>query len=251
MARPMGEAWCWHPPEAGEELARLLDLPRVAWLAEVPSTMDVADRLARDGAPGGTLVLADTQTSGRGRGGRAWASPAGGGIWMTLIERPLDASGLGVLSLRVGMRAAAALDRFAGTRVALKWPNDLMLQEGKLGGILVEARWREQRPEWVSIGIGLNLVQPPVAGGAALPAGARREEVLGDLLPALRGAAAASGPLTAHELASYASRDWAYGRRVTSPQAGIVAGLSAAGMLLIETPDGIVACRSGSLVLEG
>ncbi|MCC6928641.1 MAG: biotin--[acetyl-CoA-carboxylase] ligase [Gemmatimonadaceae bacterium] len=288
--RPAFDAWRWHPSEACAALARRLNLPRVAWLAEATSTMDVAEQLAREGAAGGTLVLADAQTAGRGRGGRAWASPPATGLWMTLIERPLVATGLDVLSLRVGLRAASALDRFADAPIALKWPNDLLLPAGKLGGILVEARWREHRPEWVAMGIGINLLKPPVAGSAALgvlpgvPSAATpgaasgdaasgeaasgegasgdasgnaaryatlRDAVLGELVPAVRAAAAADGPLTDEEMEAFARRDWARGRRVTSPHAGTVAGLSATGAVLIETSGGIVACRSGSLVLEG
>lgn len=232
-------------------LAKALDLPHVVWLADVASTMDIADTLARDGAPAGTLVLADAQSRGRGRSGKSWASRPGAGLWMTLIERPLDASGLDVLSLRVGMRAARALDRFASAPVMLKWPNDLLLPTGKVGGILVEARWREQRPDWVAIGIGINLVNPRVPGGASLGEGAAHEAVLGELVPALRSAAAARGPLSASELEAYATRDWARGRRVVSPQQGRVAGITADGAVLIETTGGVVPCRSGSLVFEG
>ncbi len=232
-------------------LATSLDLPRIVWLADVASTMDIADRLARDGAPAGTLVLADAQSRGRGRSGKSWASRPGAGVWMTLIERPLDASGLDVLSLRVGMRAARALDRFASAPVMLKWPNDLLLSTGKVGGILVEARWREQRPEWVSIGIGINLVDPRVPGGASLGEGAARDAVLGELVPAIRSAAAARGPLSASELEAYATRDWARGRRVVAPHGGIVAGITADGAVLIETDEGVIPCRSGSLVFEG
>lgn len=233
-------------------LASALDLPRVVWLADVPSTMDIADRLAREGAPAGTLVLADAQSRGRGRSGKSWASRPGAGVWMTLIERPLDASGLDVLSLRVGMRAARALDRFASAQVMLKWPNDLLLPTGKVGGILVEARWREQRPEWVAIGIGINLVDPMVPGGASLGAGVARDAVLGELVPAIRSAAAARGPLAASELEAYATRDWARGRKVVAPQQGRVAGITADGAVLIETAVGVVVpCRSGSLEFEG
>ena len=238
-------------PRDASALAASLDLPHVAWFGEVTSTMDVADALAREGAPAGTLVLADTQSRGRGRSGKTWASRPGAGVWMTMIERPIDASGLDVLSLRVGMRAARALDRFVPSPLQLKWPTDLMTPAGKVGGILVEVRWREHRPEWVAIGIGINLASPMVAVGASLGAGATREAVLGDVVPALRAAAAARGGLGPRELEEYAARDWARGRRVVAPHAGIVAGITADGAVLIETPGGVIPSRSGSLVFEG
>jgi len=92
-------------------------------------------------------VIANEQTAGRGRGGKSWQSSPGAGLWLTLIERPADTSGLGVLSLRVGLAAAEALDRFAPEPIRLKWPNDLYIDRSKLAGILVEARWREQSVE--------------------------------------------------------------------------------------------------------
>ena len=234
------------------ELARRLDLPRVVLYDTVPSTMDVAHALADEGAPSGTLVLADAQTRGRGRGGKSWMSESGAGIWMTLVERPSDLAAIDVLSLRIGLRAAHVLDRFAGQRVQIKWPNDLMLAQGKMAGILVEARWREQRPEWVAIGVGVNLAPPAeVLGGASLGAGQGRTDVLEELLPAMRAAARVVGPLDEGDLEAFASRDWARGRRAILPHAGVVTGLSPDGALLIQTLDGTVACASGSLVLEG
>lgn len=246
--------------ERGRALAEALALPLVAWHDVVPSTMDEAHRLAEQGAPAGTLVLADAQSRGRGRGGKRWVSEPGAGLWLTLVERPVDASGLDVLSLRVGLHSARALDDVAGRDVRLKWPNDLLLGDGKVGGILVEVRWREQRPEWVAIGVGINLVAGAVVRGtgavraAALsPVGAAldRVAVLHALVPALRAAAAQCGPLRSEELEQFAARDWARGRTVLAPQRGTVAGISASGALLIETPTGTVACSSGSLVLDG
>src|SRR6266513_5287464 len=138
----------------------MLDLPRVALLESTTSTLDVAHRLAGDGAPAGTLVIANEQTAGRGRGGKTWQSYPGAGLWLTLIERPSDSSGLGVLSLRVGLAAAEALDRFASEPIRLKWPNDLYVDSRKLAGVLVEARWRESSVEWVAIGLGVNVKAP-------------------------------------------------------------------------------------------
>src|SRR5438132_4074488 len=112
--------------------------------------MDVAHEIARRGAPAGTIVLADAQTSGRGRGGSSWISEPGQGIWITLIERPADPSSFDVLSLRIGLHAARALDLFASEPVRIKWPNDLYVEGAKLGGVLIEARWRNLELEWVA-----------------------------------------------------------------------------------------------------
>lgn len=213
--------------------------------------MDVAHARARLGAPAGTLVLADRQTAGRGRGGRSWASHAGAGIWMTLLERPADPAALEVLSLRLGLRAANALDAFADAPVQLKWPNDLHVAGRKLAGILVEARWRDARPEWVAIGFGLNVVAPAgVPSGTGLRDGTRRLDVLEVLVPALREAAAARGPLGPEELAAWAARDLARGRRCSAPAHGVVRGITPAGELVVAAEQGDVALRGGSLVLE-
>jgi BirA family biotin operon repressor/biotin-[acetyl-CoA-carboxylase] ligase len=233
------------------ELAARLALPQVALLDAVESTMDVAHELAGRGAPAGALVLANAQRAGRGRGGRRWSSAPGAGIWMTLIERPSDPRALDVMSLRVGIRAARALDRFGPAPIGLKWPNDLHLLGGKLGGILVETRWREGRPDWVAIGLGLNLAPPDVPGAAALGAAMSRVAVLGELVPAVRAAAAARGPLTEHELNEFARRDIAAGRVCRLPRPGRVAGIADDGALLVVTAAGLERCREGSLVLEG
>jgi BirA family biotin operon repressor/biotin-[acetyl-CoA-carboxylase] ligase len=214
--------------------------------------MDVAHQQAASGAPAGTLVIANEQTAGRGRGGKSWQSGKSAGLWMTLIERPADTSGFGVLSLRVGLAAAEALDRFASEPVRVKWPNDLFIDNGKLAGILVEARWREQSAEWVAIGMGVN-VRPPdgVEAAAGLEPGVRRLEVLSEVIPAVRLAAAATGPLDAGELEEFNARDIARGRACREPALGRVAGITADGELLVAIADTLARFRSGSLVLEG
>ena len=235
----------------GAMLARLLDLPRVEVLASVGSTMDVAHVLGADGAVAGTLVVADEQTAGRGRSGRPWRSRAGTGIWMTLLERPNDAEALGVLSIRLGLKAAPVLQRYADDPVRLKWPNDLLTGRGKLAGILVETRWREAQVDWVAIGMGVNVSLPDEEPeGAALRDGARRLDVLAELVPALRAAARARGPLSAAELERWASRDVAAGRRCRGPVPGRVRGLAADGSLIIERDGATALVRAGSLVLE-
>jgi BirA family biotin operon repressor/biotin-[acetyl-CoA-carboxylase] ligase len=234
----------------GEMLAAELSLPGVVVLDAVASTMDVAAELATSGAPAGTLVLADAQLAGRGRAGRRWESRAGDGIWLTLLERVNDPAALEVLSLRIGIRAARALDRFANDPIGLKWPNDLYLRGGKLGGILVESRWRGALPEWTAIGVGINVRGVQYPGGAALGAGASRCAVLGELVPAVRAAATARGLLTANELAEFTRRDVARGRACRAPLPGQYGGIDADGAVLVITPDGVKRSREGSLVLE-
>ena len=247
MSVDAGYAFDGQPAEA---LAARLGLARVVTLDEVTSTMDVAHALAADGAPAGTLVLAERQTAGRGRAGKQWSSPAGTGLWLTLVERPRDRAGLEVLSLRVGLEVANALDGLAPSPVQLKWPNDLYAAGRKLAGVLVEARWREQRPDWVAIGVGLNVAPPPgVTTAAGLRTGATRLRALGVVVRAIRGACAARGALLPHERAAWEARDMALGRPCVSPLAGVVAGIAPDGALLVRAADGSVsAAHGGSLV---
>jgi BirA family biotin operon repressor/biotin-[acetyl-CoA-carboxylase] ligase len=234
-----------------EELADVLDLPGVELLAATTSTLDVAHSLAASGCEEGTLVIADHQTAGRGRSGSSWSSAGAKGIWLTLVERPSDPSALDVLALRVGLRAARALDRFAPEPVRVKWPNDLYVEGRKLAGVLIEARWREERLEWVAIGVGVNVVAPddiPLAG--SLDAGTQRIEVLGELVPAVRKAATFVGSLSPIELIEWNARDVARGRHCTQPARGTVEGITPSGELLVALADSIARFRSGSLVLD-
>lgn len=233
------------------ELAALLAIPAVELLETTSSTLDVAHALAASGAVSGTIILAEHQSAGRGRSGAKWSSHAAHGLWLTLVERPAEVSGMEVLALRIGLRAARALDRFTSEPVRLKWPNDLFVEGRKLGGILIEARWREQRLEWVAIGIGINVTAPadfPMA--AALDSGTSRIEVLTDLIPALRAAAGCTGNLSAVELIEWNARDMARGRNCVEPARGVVEGISPSGELLVALADSVARFRSGSLKLD-
>jgi BirA family biotin operon repressor/biotin-[acetyl-CoA-carboxylase] ligase len=233
------------------DLVSLLGLPRVELFETVSSTQDVAHELAAAGAPAGTLVLANEQTSGRGRHGRPWTSEPGAGVWLTLIERPTDSASADVLSLRVGLALARALDRFASDRIRLKWPNDVYSAGRKLAGVLAEARWRDGAIEWVAVGVGIN-VRPPGRETRAigLAPGAPRLDVLRAVVPLLRAAATAAGHLAQAELAEFAERDSAMGQGCVEPIAGRVAGIDTTGALLINTGSRIAAVRAGSLVLQ-
>jgi BirA family biotin operon repressor/biotin-[acetyl-CoA-carboxylase] ligase len=196
------------------------DLPPIHRLGSIPSTMDHLHRLAERGAAAGTAVVAGEQTAGRGSRGRPWHSTRGG-LWLSVLARP-ERQGVELLSLRAGLAIAQALDE-AGVAVALKWPNDLMWGERKIGGVLCEARWVGDAPAWVTIGVGLNVrnaIPPELAGAAAaltepLPQ-ATPEGILELVLPGLRRSTTAASPRPA-EQGPLAGRDWpgaVRGRRV-------------------------------------
>ncbi len=238
-----------------DELARRLDVPSVVAFDLTESTLDVAHALAADGAPAGTVVIADAQSAGRGRQGRAWQSEPGAGIWLTLVERPSDAIALGVLSLRIGLALAPNLEPFAASPVALKWPNDLYVGAAKLAGVLVEARWKSGVPDWIAIGVGVNVRQPShdIGGGvlaAALAPGTSRVDVLEACVRAVRLAGAQRGVLSDDERSAFARRDFAAGRRCIEPLEGRVHGIASDGALLVDAIDGRHAVRAGSLVLH-
>lgn len=229
-------------------------IPSIHRLDSTPSTMDLLHRLAEEGAPAGTAVVAAEQTAGRGSRGRPWHS-ARGGLWLSVLLRPVRA-GVELLSLRAGLAIAEALDRL-GPGIALKWPNDLMWHERKLGGVLCEARWAGSTPAWVVIGVGLNVrnpIAPELAGAAAalaeLKADAAVDEVLELVLPGLRSLAPSGGSLAADERARLAARDWLRGRSLAAPIAGCADGISPDGALRILRPDGTSAeLRAGSVEL--
>lgn len=123
------------------------------WYRIVGSTNDLALQLAREGAPEGTLVLAEVQTCGRGRWGRRWHSPEGKGIWASLILRP-EADVGGALAVGVASGIAEALREMTGVEARTKRPNDVVVRGRKLAGVLVE-----RGGEAYVVGFGVNVLQ--------------------------------------------------------------------------------------------
>lgn len=235
---------------SAERLQSILGVPAVHLFDAVASTQDIAHDRAQSGAPSGTVVLADMQRSGRGRFGREWHSAAGHGVWCTIILREIDADAIEVLSLRTGLAIAERLDAFAGEPVRLKWPNDLHLGAGKLGGILAEARWSGPSVGWVAVGVGINVVPPrDVPFAAGLRGGTDRIDVLCALIEAVRKAGARPGLLGSEELKQFQARDILTGREIVAPEPGIVRGLAASGALRVETPRGMKEVRAGTVQL--
>lgn len=135
----------------------------------IGSTNDVASRLAAGGAPEGTTVAAEAQTSGRGRLGRTWFSPQGAGLYVSIVIRP-DAGGRGlqgraaaapslpaVVTLASGVALADAIQESTGLQVEIKWPNDIVCGRRKLAGILAEASAQGAELEYVILGFGVNI----------------------------------------------------------------------------------------------
>ncbi|HEX5723886.1 MAG TPA: biotin--[acetyl-CoA-carboxylase] ligase [Longimicrobiaceae bacterium] len=243
---------------AGEaELARAWDVPAVHLYARAGSTNDVARALAEAGAPAGTVVLADEQSAGRGRGGKGWASAPGLGVWMSLVLRPAALPAPGLLPILVGLAAAEALDPFVRpARVAIKWPNDLQLAGRKVGGILCEGSWDAARPGAVVAGIGINVLHAPddfppevqplatslrIAAGWSPP----RAEVAGALVRALVPAVTEPpAQLAGALLEAMRGRDALAGRpvHVTGARAlaGTALGVTPSGALLVRGEDGVL-----------
>ena len=169
-------------------------------------------------------------------------------MWLGLLERPTDAAAIGVLSLRLGLALAEALAPLTDEPIRLKWPNDLWAGAGKMAGILVEARWHGTTPEWVAIGVGVNMrASPQEPARAGLRSDARRADVLIRTCRAARLAASITGPLSEAELSAWGALDLARGRSIMEPTAGTVRGIRSDGALLVQTSTGIQAMVSGSL----
>jgi BirA family transcriptional regulator, biotin operon repressor / biotin---[acetyl-CoA-carboxylase] ligase len=209
-----------------------LGTPRLH-LRETTSTNDRARALAAAGAPHGTLVTAGSQSAGRGRQGRTWSAPPGRALLLSLLLRSPDRM--------LPLAAAVAVAETVGKRAAIKWPNDVLLDERKVAGILAEARPQEG---WAVLGIGLNVAVrledlPAELRETAATMGLEPrdvEGVLARLLAALERALALDTPAL---LDAWRSRDALRGRDVAwASGAGRAAGIDGDGRLVVELAGG-------------
>jgi len=187
------------------------------------STNERARALIAAGAPSGTIVTAAEQTAGRGRSGRRWSAPAGRALLATAVLRPLTRSHR-LLPLAVPLAVCDALEALAPVRCALKWPNDVWIEERKVAGVLIEAH----PPEWAAIGVGVNVSIPDEAFPSDLrwPAtsvghGVDVEAMLAALCDALYAWVALCGRAV----------EWDGG-------SGVAAGVDDDGDLVVERDDG-------------
>ncbi len=146
---------------------------RVQRVAETGSTNADLLAAARAGEPAGAVLVADLQTAGRGRLGRQWQAPAGSSLLLSVLLRPaVSATKLHRLTQAMGVAAAAACEQVAGVRPDLKWPNDLLITDRKLAGILAEAAiGAGGRIDAVVIGMGMNVHWPTRADDVGVLAG--------------------------------------------------------------------------------
>jgi BirA family biotin operon repressor/biotin-[acetyl-CoA-carboxylase] ligase len=216
------------------------------------------------------VVLAEHQTGGRGRRGRGWVAPPGGAICLSLgwqyADLPAD---LSALSLVVGLCVVNALRELDVDGVKLKWPNDLVTAQGKLGGILIEMRAEAGGPVHVVVGIGLNVLLDDAARDAVKVTGniaddlrAHRSPVpdrnaivaalLTRLIPALEGFPRHG---LAPHLANWHDCDALFDREVRIENAGEISrgmarGIDTHGALLVETPGGVQRFISGEVTVR-
>lgn len=244
----------WLPSYDGvpcEEISTQCGCATVHAITECTSTMDLAHGLAAAGAPHGTVVVAASQSAGRGRSGKSWISAPGDGVWVSTVLRPDSAAPGALVSLRTGLALALALEGLVGRELQLKWPNDLFLDGRKLAGILIEARWHGSSLDWIVVGVGVNVrpqaIEPPVA---YVGESVRCAQVLRAVVRATLDAAGRSGPLTDTERGEYHRRDLAVGRDIVEPVEGMVLGVTADGALEVRSGAGIASAVSGSLVFR-
>jgi BirA family biotin operon repressor/biotin-[acetyl-CoA-carboxylase] ligase len=242
-------------------------------LATIESTNTYLMQGPAPGAGGFRVAVTDNQTAGRGRHGRSWQSPPGAGICLSVAHTfAAQPANLPALTLAIGLGLIDALEQLDIRGIALKWPNDLVAGDGKLGGILTESRMLESRSIHVVSGIGLNVDLPE---SFDLGAEAERAQPVSDLaglvtgLPSVNeiaaclidGLCAVFAGYEAGGFAAFASRwaerDWLRGRALTietpqRPLSGIGAGVADDGALLVEVGDGSVhRVTSGTVVVGG
>ncbi|MGD0094925.1 MAG: biotin--[acetyl-CoA-carboxylase] ligase [Terracidiphilus sp.] len=228
------------------------------------STNSAALEAARNSAPHGSVYLADEQLAGRGRGGHEWQSVAGEGLYVSALLRPeIPAARLPLLPLVAGLAAAEAIRSVAALDVDLRWPNDLLIGERKVGGILVESKIERSQAGFAVAGIGINVHQRSFDPGLSTQATSldletrrsiSRQRLLVALLESLEHetqclrdpASVAMIPARVESAST-----WIRGRRVEvhGPQActGVTAGLDRNGFLQVLTAEGTVTIQTGGI----
>jgi BirA family biotin operon repressor/biotin-[acetyl-CoA-carboxylase] ligase len=217
------------------------------WYPSLSTTMAEAARLARAGCPSGTVVGAEEQTAGIGRHGRGWHSPAGDGLYLSVIVRlPFPAENFPALTLAMGLATMEAIQLSAGLDCDLRWPNDVLVGGNKAAGILVQLE-----PAALIVGVGINVNHAEFPGELAGTATSLRRElghpVLREplLVALLRRIDAWCGLIASEGIApvlAHFTRASSYvrGRRVRADGSiqGVTDGLDGQGFLWVRKDSG-------------
>jgi len=251
-------------PALERALAGTIFAGKLHYTPTTDSTNTDALNAGRTGAPDGSVHFADEQLLGRGRGNHGWHSPAGEGLYVSVLLRPQWAARrMPLLPLAAGLAAAAAVSAAAGLAIDLRWPNDLLIGPRKVGGILVEAKTEGDRITFAVVGIGINVHQTEFhlghsTAGTSLALetnrSVSRQALLIELLLRLAEEAdALLDPAAAERIPARleAASTWVRGRRVEvhGPQAciGVTEGLDAQGFLRVRTPEGLITVQTGGI----
>lgn len=246
-------------------------LSQVEVFAEIDSTNSYLMQMPSPSAGKMNVAATTNQVAGRGRHGKTWQAPAGSCLAIssayTFAKEP---DNLPALTLAIGLSCIAALDELGYRNIQIKWPNDLVANNGKLGGILTEVQQRNAEGVTVVTGLGVNLDMPAstaegIANGRTLSVADLKS--IGEALPAVDSIAAmllsamylAFHEFENHGLAKFRERwqafDWLHGRQLTADSEagrinGIGAGIAEDGALLIETEKfGLQRVTTGSILL--
>ncbi|MFI5079287.1 MAG: biotin--[acetyl-CoA-carboxylase] ligase [Vicinamibacteria bacterium] len=238
---------------------------RVSWYSDIPSTNDEALALAERGAEEGWLVGADSQSAGRGRHGRIWASPPGGGLYLSVVLRP-PSQAVRLLTLAAGVAVAEGIQAASGAEAGVKWPNDVCLplsRPRKVAGILAEANATGTQVDYVVVGVGVNVghaaLPPDVADratsieaelGRPVPRGTIAAEVCAALWHRYQQLVAGDDDAV---LAAWRARGVAtFGRVVEwdsggETARGVARDVDRTGALVVDTAQGVACVASGEL----
>ena len=239
----------------------------VHFARETDSTNLWIKRLAKEGAPEGTLALAEFQSAGRGRLGRSWEVPEGTSVMMSILLRPkFEPQYAPMLTLVMGMAVAKAVKKF-GFDVSIKWPNDVVVSHKKICGILTEMGVRDGKIDYAVIGVGINVnirefpeEMADKATSLYLESGREfdRSQIPGLVMEAFEeyyekfaATCDLSGLKEEYEsiLANY---DQPVRVLAKEPYEGVARGITDGGELLVEKTDGtIVAVSAGEVSVRG
>jgi BirA family biotin operon repressor/biotin-[acetyl-CoA-carboxylase] ligase len=268
-----GKGYCLPSPVElldSDRISTGIDLSTATWIDaihvfhELDSTNNWLREQSLNGASSGTVCLAEMQQAGRGRRGRAWVSPFAANLYLSLLWRSsAGAAALGGLSLVTGIAVLRCLRALGVETAGLKWPNDILANNSKLAGILIDVVGESSGPCAVIIGVGVNVCMPQLAGtaidqswtdlqrltGCGVSRNQLAASLLGQLLPAIAEFEAAGlqpflEEWRRHDIVAGCQIDLHLPNEIVS---GMACGIDEGGALLVDTVNGRRRFASGEV----